>query len=72
MTTKIETILTGNAIQKFTRFQNNNPENEINKIREKMAAGQLNFRYPSVVCLFGYILSFMLGSGAGEPIQAKT
>ena len=32
-----------------------------------MAAGQLNFRYPSVVCLFGYILSFMLGSGAGEP-----
>ena len=34
MATKIETILTGNAIQKFTRFQNNNPENEIKLVKE--------------------------------------
>ena len=55
MATKIETILTGNVIHKFTRLQNNYPENEIKLVKERMGAGQLNFRYPSVVCLFGYI-----------------
>ena len=29
MATKIETILTGKAIQKFTRLQNTYPENEM-------------------------------------------